>query len=143
LEKIVLKGGKPLHGEVEISGAKNAALAVIPATILAEDVCRIENVPDIHDVRIMIKIIKEVGVKVRYINKNTIETDARNVTFATIPDALTKRMRASYYLIGAMLGRFGKASVAMPGGWACAGACVTLTIFAMLGTPLVSMANSM
>lgn len=116
MEKIVINGRRPLAGEVGISGAKNAALAIIPSTILTEDICRIENVPNIRDVRIMVQIIEEIGVKVRYINKNTLEIDARNIIFKTIPDALAKRLRASYYLIGAMLGRFNRASVAMPGG---------------------------
>lgn len=116
MDKFVIKGGKRLCGEVEISGAKNAALAILAAAVLADDVSRIENVPNIRDVRIMVQIIKEIGANVRYINKNTIEIDARTVKFTTIPDALTKRLRASYYLIGAMLGRLGKARVAMPGG---------------------------
>jgi UDP-N-acetylglucosamine 1-carboxyvinyltransferase len=116
LDKFVIRGGKRLCGEVEISGAKNAALAILAAAVLADDVSRIENVPNIRDVRIMVQIIKEIGATVRYINKNTIEIDARTVQFTTIPDALTKRLRASYYLIGAMLGRLGKARVAMPGG---------------------------
>ncbi len=116
MEKIVINGGRRLVGEVEISGAKNAALAILPATILAEAVSKVENVPDIRDVRIMIQIMKEIGVKIRYLNKNTIEIDSRNLVFKTIPDALTKKMRASYYLIGAMLGRYNHASVGMPGG---------------------------
>ncbi|MDR1629289.1 MAG: UDP-N-acetylglucosamine 1-carboxyvinyltransferase [Oscillospiraceae bacterium] len=116
MDKFVIRGGKRLCGEVEISGAKNAALAILAAAVLADDVSRIENVPNIRDVRIMVQIIKEIGATVRYINKNTIEIDARTVQFTTIPDALTKRLRASYYLIGAMLGRLGKARVAMPGG---------------------------
>lgn len=116
MDKFIIKGGKRLCGEVEISGAKNAALAILAAAVIPDGVCRIENVPDIRDVRIMVQIIKETGAKVRYINKNTMEIDARAVYFATIPDAMSRRLRASYYMIGAMLGRMGRASVAMPGG---------------------------
>ena len=80
MEKIIINGGKPLHGEVEISGAKNAALAIIPAAILSQDVCVIENLPcSISDVSYMMKILKQIGAQVKLINKNTIEIDSRRV----------------------------------------------------------------
>lgn len=117
LEKFIINGGFPLHGEVEISGAKNAALAIIPAAILSQDVCVLENVPvSISDVNYMMKILKHIGANVRLINKNTIEIDSRHVDSYVISHDMTKHLRASYYFIGALLGRFSRAKVAMPGG---------------------------
>ncbi len=116
MEKTVIAGGNRLVGEVNISGAKNAAVAIIPAAILAQDVCRIENIPNISDVNMMIRILHQMGAEVKMINKNTYEIDTRNITSHVIPNELTKHLRASYYLIGALLGRFHKACVAMPGG---------------------------
>ena len=118
LEKIVITGGTPLHGEVEISGAKNAALAIIPAAILSQDVCIIENLPlSISDVCIMMKILNQLGAKVRVINKSSIEIDSRGVNSYVISNDMTKHLRASYYFIGALLGRYGRAKVALPGGY--------------------------
>ena len=116
LEKFVITGGNPLTGEVSVSGAKNAVVAILPATILAEDVCRIENIPNISDVSSMIKILSIMGAHIRFINKNTIEIDTRHINSYVVEYELSKQLRASYYLIGALLGRFNKAEVAMPGG---------------------------
>ena len=116
MEKIVINGGKTLCGEVNISGAKNAAVAIIPATILAQDVCRIENIPDISDVSMMIRILHQMGAEVKMINRNTYEIDTRHIISHVVSHEMTKHLRASYYLIGALLGRFSKACVAMPGG---------------------------
>ena len=117
MEKFIINGGTPLCGEVEISGAKNAALAIIPAAILSQDVCVIENLPcSISDVSYMMKILKHIGAKVKLINKNTIEIDSRHVDSYVISHDMTKHLRASYYFIGALLGRFSRAKVAMPGG---------------------------
>lgn len=116
MEKIVINGGRPLYGEVSVSGAKNAVLAIIPATILAQDVCRIENIPNISDVSMMLKILEEIGAEIRSINKNTLEIDTTHINSYIVPNELTKHIRASYYLIGALLGRYGRARVAMPGG---------------------------
>ncbi|MCL2513718.1 MAG: UDP-N-acetylglucosamine 1-carboxyvinyltransferase [Oscillospiraceae bacterium] len=116
MEKIIIGGGKRLCGEVNISGAKNAAVAVIPAAILADDVCRIENVPNIMDVQIMVKIMKSLGVTVKNINKNTLEIDPRPINSYHVPAEMANLLRASYYFIGALLGKFGKAHVFMPGG---------------------------
>ena len=116
LENFVITGGKELFGEVNISGAKNAAVAIIPAAILANDVVRIENIPQISDVQLIIEILDTMGAKVRLIKKDTIEIDTSNITYQSVPYELTSHFRASYYLIGAMLGRFKKAEVAMPGG---------------------------
>lgn len=116
MEKFVINGGNELHGEVDISGAKNAAVAIIPATILAQDICRIENIPDIRDVQVMVKILIDMGATVRYINSNTLEIDTRYIKSYIIPYEMTKYSRSSYYLLGALLGRYNHAKVAMPGG---------------------------
>lgn len=116
LEKLVIHGGNRLSGEVEISGAKNAAVAIIPATLLAQDVCRIENIPNISDVTCMVRILSQMGAQVRYINKHTLEINTKTVNSYIIPHEMTKQLRASYYLIGALLGRYCRAKVALPGG---------------------------
>ena len=111
-----INGGNPLNGTVTISGAKNAAVAILPAALLVKGKCRIENVPDISDVRILLSILEGMGAKIEYPEANVVEIDSSDVT-CTKPDAaLVKKMRASYYLMGALLGRFGKAHVALPGG---------------------------
>ena len=114
--KYVVEGGKRLEGTVTISGAKNAAVAILPATLLVDGVCRIENVPDISDVRLLLEILNNMGAKIRRLSRNTLEVDCSHVRNATAPIELVRRIRASYYLIGAELGRFGHARVAMPGG---------------------------
>ncbi len=116
LEKLVIHGGNRLSGEVEISGAKNAAVAIIPATLLAQDVCRIENIPNISDVSCMVRILSQMGAQVKYINKHTIEVNTKTVNSYIVPHEMTKQLRASYYLIGALLGRYNRAKVALPGG---------------------------
>ncbi len=116
MEKYVIKGGSVLHGEVEISGAKNAAVAIIPAALMVDGVCRIENLPQISDTDMLLTILSDLGGKVRYINKSTIEIDCTNVHYSDAPYDLMRKIRASYYLIGAMLGRFGTAKTTMPGG---------------------------
>ena len=109
-------GGTPLTGEVTISGAKNAAVAILPATLLVAGTCRIENVPDIADVRIMLSILEGMGAEIQYESPNVLLINCTGVT-STCPDAeLVRKMRASYYLMGALLGRYGKADVALPGG---------------------------
>ena len=116
VEKFVITGGKPLHGEVTISGAKNAAVGILPATILAADVCVIENLPDISDVAVSLKILSTLGAQVKMLNRNTYEIDTTHLTGTNVPDDLSRQMRASYYFLGALLSRFGRAQVAMPGG---------------------------
>ncbi len=116
MEKLVIHGGNRLTGEVEISGAKNAAVAIIPATLLAQDVCRIENVPNISDIACMVKILSQMGAQVKYINKHTVEINTKTVNSYIVPHEMTKQLRASYYLIGALLGRYSRAKVALPGG---------------------------
>lgn len=116
MEKIFINGGNPLKGEVTISGAKNAVLAILPATILAQDVCVIENVPNISDVSMMVRILHQLGARVRNIDETTIEIDTSTVNSYVVTHDMTKHMRASYYLIGTLISRFGRAKVAMPGG---------------------------
>ena len=116
LEKYVIKGGTMLHGEVEISGAKNAAVAIIPAALMVNGVCRIENIPQISDTDMLLTILTHMGAKVSFINNSTIEIDCTDVHYQDVPFDLTRKIRASYYLIGAMLGRFGCAKTTMPGG---------------------------
>ena len=115
MDNFIIEGGHELFGEVNISGAKNAAVAIIPAAILADDVVRIENIPAISDVSLIIKILDSMGAGIKMINKNTIEVDSRSLKCQSVPYELTSCFRASYYLIGAMLGRFKQAQVAMPG----------------------------
>lgn len=116
LNKYVIRGGKPLFGEIEISGAKNAAVAILPAALLVDGVCRIENVPQISDVTLSLEILSALGANVRMLNRTTVEIDCRHIRNFSVPDDLCRKMRASYYLIGSLLGRFGQAQVAMPGG---------------------------
>lgn len=116
MEKYIVKGGNSLHGEVEVSGAKNAAVAIIPATLLAQDCCVIENVPNISDVSILLNILKDIGAKVRYLGKNTVEIDTTHITEPVVPYESARQLRASYYFLGAFLGRFNMAHVSPPGG---------------------------
>jgi UDP-N-acetylglucosamine 1-carboxyvinyltransferase len=116
LEKIVINGRKELHGEVYVSGAKNAAVAVVPAALLIEGKCRIENLPDIKDTRVLEEALKQLGADVTYEDRNTISIDCSGINSYQASYEMIKSMRASYYLLGALLGRFGKAEVALPGG---------------------------
>ena len=111
-----ITGGKPLSGSVTISGAKNAVVAILPAALLVDGVCRIENVPDISDVRVLLNMLEDLGAKVTMEGTDTVIIDSTNITSTTPAAELVRKMRASYYLMGALLGRFGKAHVALPGG---------------------------
>ena len=116
MDKYIITGGHKLYGEVEISGAKNAAVAIIPAALMVDGVCRIENIPQISDADMLMSIISAMGAKMKVINRTTIEIDCRQVQLCDAPYDKMRRIRASYYLIGAMLGRFGRAKTTMPGG---------------------------
>ncbi len=116
MTKYIVEGGNPLFGEVHISGAKNAAVAIIPAALMVNGVCRIENIPQISDVTLLLSILQDMGAKIRFLNKNTVEIDCSSAHNARVPYDSARRCRASYYLIGALLGRFGLADVALPGG---------------------------
>ena len=116
LEKIIINGRKPLKGDIYISGAKNAAVAILPAALLIDGSCRIENLPDIRDTRILENTLTQLGAKVIFEDRNTVLIDSSGVNSHIASYEMIKSMRASYYLLGALLGRFGKAEVALPGG---------------------------
>lgn len=116
LEKFIIRGGRPLIGEVSVSGAKNSVVAVLPAALLVDGPCRIENIPEINDVRILIDILKELGCEVEVENNNSIMINSQYIRSNTATYEMVKSLRASYYLLGALLGRFKKAEVAFPGG---------------------------
>ncbi len=116
MEKLVITGGTPLKGEVTISGAKNAAVAILPATLLIDGVCTIENLPNISDVKTSCAILEGLGAKITWNNPNEITIDTRNIEKTVASEELTRKFRASYYIIGSMLGRKGEITVGMPGG---------------------------
>lgn len=116
MDKIVISGGRKLKGTVSISGAKNAAVAILPAAALSDGVCRIENVPNIRDITLMCRILSDMGADIRLINKNTIEIDPRRMSSSSAPCDLMRNMRASCYLLGVLLGKFSEAYVYLPGG---------------------------
>ena len=117
METLIINGGKTLRGDVEINGAKNAAVAILPAAILAsEGKCIIDNIPDIEDVHCLERILASLGCRVNKLNSNTLEIDASDITTVNACTEDVRRMRASYYFIGALLARFKKAKVELPGG---------------------------
>ena len=116
MDKIIINGGHPLQGTVEISGMKNAALPIIYACVLVEDKCVIENVPNVRDVELSLNILRKMGAVIRTLGKSTVEIDCTDINQGTSDPELVKKIRASYYLLGSELGRFGKAKVAYPGG---------------------------
>ena len=116
MDQYIINGGTVLRGEVTISGAKNAAVAIIPAALLVQGVCRIENIPQISDTDTLLTILTQLGARVSYLNQNTIEIDCTEARNQDAPYELMRKIRASYYLIGSMLGRFGSAKTTMPGG---------------------------
>lgn len=116
MEQFVIYGEKTLKGEVSISGAKNAAVAIIPATILSDGVCTIENIPNIHDVTLIARILKEMGANVKMMGRTTLEIDASGIRNYVADYESVKQIRASSYLLGALLGKFHKARVLYPGG---------------------------
>ncbi len=116
MHKLVVTGGTPLEGEITISGAKNSAVAIIPATLLVDGPCRIENIPDIKDVKIFLSILESIGAKIEYIDECTVTVDTSSVDCYEAKYSEANKIRASYYLIGALLGRFKNAKVSFPGG---------------------------
>jgi UDP-N-acetylglucosamine 1-carboxyvinyltransferase len=113
---MVIRGGRPIHGEVGISGGKNAVGAILPATLLVDGVCRIENIPQISDVSLLLTNMHIMGAGVNTVNKSTAVIDSRRLDYHEGDQELMSRIRATYYFVGVMLGRFGKARVSMPGG---------------------------
>ncbi len=116
MEKILINGGTPLFGQVEISGSKNAALPIIFACVLVRGKCVLENIPAISDITYSFEILKDIGAKIRMIDRNTYEVDCTNVEACRSNYDLVRKIRGSYYLLGAEFGRFGKARVGLPGG---------------------------
>lgn len=116
MEKLVITGKTPLKGEVIISGAKNAAVAILPATLLINGTCTIENLPNISDVKLYCDILESLGAKITWNTPNEITIDNRNINSHIAPLETTRKFRASYYLIGALLGRCRQAQVGLPGG---------------------------
>ena len=116
MKQYIIEGGHPLFGEITISGAKNAAVGIIPAALLVDGTCRIENIPQISDVTLLLHILEELGAKIRVLNRHAVELDCHAIHSTHPSYEMARRIRASYYLIGALLGRFGEATVAMPGG---------------------------
>lgn len=116
MEKLVIKGGIRLCGDVEISGAKNAAVAIIPACLLINGVCRLENLPNIKDVKLYLEILRTLGAKVEYVNANTVDIDCSNVSSYQPDEAMAMKMRGSIYLVGALLGRCRRCIIPPPGG---------------------------
>lgn len=116
MDKLVISGPTRLKGEVTISGAKNAAVAILPATLLVDGVCRIENLPNISDVKMYCKILETLGSKITWLSENEIEIDSSNISCTQASLDLTSKFRASYYLLGSLLGRCGQAEVGLPGG---------------------------
>ena len=116
MDQYVIKGGNPLVGEVEIGGAKNAALAILAATLLTEETVQIENVPDVRDTQVMLEALSNIGASVNRIDAHTVRINTSTVNSVCLEEDFIKRIRASYYFVGALLGRFGQAVVALPGG---------------------------
>ena len=116
MEKLVISGPTRLSGNVTISGAKNAAVAILPATLLINGECTLENVPNISDVKISCSILEKLGAKINWISNNRVHIDTRNITSTSAPLDMTSKFRASYYLLGALLSRKGRAEVGLPGG---------------------------
>ena len=116
MEKLVIQGGTRLHGDININGAKNAAVAIIPATLLVDGICTLENVPNISDVKISCNILESLGAKITWNSKHSFTIDTRNINATSASMEMTSKFRASYYLIGSLLSRFKKAEVGLPGG---------------------------
>lgn len=116
MEQYAIKGGNPLVGEVEIGGAKNAALAILAAAVMTDDPVVIENMPDVRDTNVMLQAIESVGAVVERIDRHTVRIMGKAISGIAIDDDYIKKIRASYYLLGAMLGKYKKAQVTLPGG---------------------------
>ena len=116
MEQYIIKGGKPLRGEVVISGYKNAALGIIAAAVMTDETVKIENVPEISDIDILLKVIEELGARVDRIGKHTIKINASRINTVIADSENVRKIRGSYYLVGALLGKYNKAQIALPGG---------------------------
>lgn len=116
MEQYIIKGGQPLKGEVSVGGAKNAALGILAAAIMTDETVTIENVPDVRDVRVMLRAIEGIGAQVKYVYNNTVQINGKSISDISVDGEYVKKIRASYYLIGALLGKYKRAEVALPGG---------------------------
>ena len=116
MEQYVVCGGNPLVGEVEIGGAKNAALAILAASVMTDETVLIENMPDVRDTNILLQAMQSIGVLVKRVDRHTVQINGGQIHDLVIEDDYIKKIRASYYLLGALLGKYRKAEVALPGG---------------------------
>ena len=116
MEQYIIKGGNPLVGEVEIGGAKNAALGILAAAIMADEPVLIENLPDVNDINVMLEAIEGIGTMVQRIDRHTVKINGNTIGDFSIDYDYIKKIRASYYLLGALLGKYKRAEVALPGG---------------------------
>ena len=116
MEQLIMKGGNPLVGEVNISGAKNAALGILAAAIMTDDDVVIDNLPDVRDINVLLEAIEEIGASVERIDRHTVRINAKNIKEVSVDDEFIRRIRASYYFIGALLGKYKSAEVPLPGG---------------------------
>ena len=116
MEQYVIKGGNPLVGEVDIAGAKNAALAILSAAIMTDETILIENLPDVRDINVLLEAISEIGAQVERVDKSTVKINGSTIGNLSVDYEYIKKIRASYYLLGALLGKYKKAQVSLPGG---------------------------
>lgn len=116
MEQYIMKGGNPLRGEVNISGAKNAALGILAASIMTDETVTLENLPNVRDIRVLLQAMQEIGAKVEYIDDNTVKINGSEISSVSIDYEFIRKIRASYYLLGALLGKYRKSQVALPGG---------------------------
>lgn len=116
MEQYVIKGGNPLYGEVEIGGAKNAALPILAAAVMADETVTIENLPNVRDINVLLQAIEEIGARVERVNEHKVKINGSFIHDVKVDNEYIRKIRASYYLIGALLGKYGKTEVALPGG---------------------------
>ena len=116
MEQYVIKGGNPLYGEVEIGGAKNAALPILAAAVMTDETVTIENLPNVRDINVLLQAIEGIGAKVERVNEHTVKINGSFIHDLKVDNEFIRRIRASYYLIGALLGKYGRTEVALPGG---------------------------
>ena len=116
MEQYVIKGGMPLCGDVSIGGAKNAALGILAAAIMSDETVTIENVPNVRDTRALLQTFEGIGAKVKYVYNNSVQINGSEINEVVVDNDSIKKIRASYYLLGALLGKYRKAMVALPGG---------------------------
>ncbi|MBP5160171.1 MAG: UDP-N-acetylglucosamine 1-carboxyvinyltransferase [Lachnospiraceae bacterium] len=116
MDQYIIKGGKPLAGEVTISGAKNAALGILAAAVMTDELVTIENLPDVRDINVLLEAIEAIGARVERIDRHTVQIESANINSVNIDDDSMRKIRASYYLLGALLGKYRNAKVSLPGG---------------------------